>query len=166
MQSLIKTTVVIAILFFNCIHASAQNGPQTVRNEDLKLQFIVPAEWSVSSKEGGYLLAPSDTEGFVLVNMMDVKSQKDLRTAMENGLEQADGSKLMPLGDLNDLGSLGVAGVYEGKLDDADMRGFLMALMPPSGGRAVIAIIIAPTQNFNQSNMDKLKGIVRSVVFL
>lgn len=144
----------------------AQSGPQTVRNEDLKVQFIVPADWSVSTREGGYLLAPADTEGFMIIKMQETKSQKELHEAMSNGVEQQDGSKMMPIAELADLGNLGVSGLYEGKLDEQDMRGFLMALMPPSGGRAIIAIIVAPSQNFNQSHMDLLKKVVRSVVFL
>jgi hypothetical protein len=41
-----------------------------------------------------------------------------------------------------------------------------MALMPPSEGRAVICISVAPADIFNQSNMDELKTLLRSVVFL
>lgn len=160
------TFLVLLLSGVSFTQVAAQNGPQTVRNEDLNIQFIVPADWTVNTKNGGYLLAPADTEGFIMINVQEVKSQTALREAMENGIVQDDGTKMMPVAELNDLGKQGVAGLYKGKLGENEMEGFMMALMPPTGERAVVAVVVAPVPYFNQSHMDILKSVVRSVVFL
>ena len=69
-------------------------------------------------------------------------------------------------GELSNLGNQGVSGMYRGTIDGKEMLGFLMALMPPSKGRAAICITVAPVDVFNQSNMDHLKILLRSVIFL
>ena len=50
--------------------------------------------------------------------------------------EQEDGTILELDGDLSNLGNQGVSGMYRGTIDGTEMQGFLMALMPPSRGRA------------------------------
>jgi hypothetical protein len=85
---------------------------------------------------------------------------------MEAGILQEDGSILELNGDLTNLGNQGVSGMYRGTIDGKEMLGFLMALMPPSKGRAAICIAVAPIDLFNQSNMDQLKILLRSVIFL
>lgn len=168
---MIRTTFKIA-LFFLLILAfcnsavQAQDGPKTVRDEDKKIQFIVPSGWSVTEKDIGYVLGPYNTDGFILINVEDFNSLKELKAAMNNGITQEDGSILKVSSALNNLGEQGVAGMYEGTIDGKEVKGFLMALMPPSGGRASISIVVAPKENFNQSHMDELKGVVRSIIFL
>ena len=75
-------------------------------------------------------------------------------------------AKLIPQGELNMLGNLGISGIYLGDIKGTEMQGFLMALMPPSRGRAVICFIVAPVDQFNQTNIDHLKTLLRSVIFL
>jgi hypothetical protein len=60
------------------------------------------------------------------------------------------------------LGKLGVSGLYAGKIDETEMLGFLMAILPDGEGKAIICISVAPETVFNQSNMDQLKILIRS----
>ena len=85
---------------------------------------------------------------------------------MEAGIEQNDGTKLMLNGSLRLLGNQGVSGMYMGKIDEEEVTGFMMALFPPYETRAAICISVAPSKLFNQTNMDQLKLLLRSVIFL
>jgi hypothetical protein len=168
---MIRTTFKIALFFlflfsFWFHQLQAQDGPKTIRDEEKKIQFIVPSGWSVTEKDVGYILGLYDTDGFILIKVEKFKSLKDLKSAMNNGIAQEDGSVLTVTTELNNLGKQGVAGMYEGTVDGKEVKGFLMALMPPSGKKAAISIVVAPKDHFNQSHMDELKSIVKSIVFL
>ena len=159
--------LIVLLLFCTFNQSFAQDGPQTGRDEDMKLQFIVPSGWSVAKKEIGYVMVPYETtDGFILVKEDSFVSVKDLKVAMTNGITQENGTVLKPIGDLTDLGSQGVAGIFQGTIDEQEVKGFLMALMPPSGGRAAISVVVAPLEYFNQSHIDELKMLVRSIIFL
>jgi len=144
--------------------AQTQNEP--IIDNKMKLQFSAPAGWKISKKDDGYLMGSPNTSGFMLIKVQDFDSIISLKSAMESGILLEDGSKLLTDGDLYLLGGKGVSGMYKGVIDGTEMTGFLMALLPPSEGRAVICISVAPADIFNQSNMDELKILLRSVVFL
>lgn len=144
--------------------AQTQNEP--IIDNKMKLQFSAPAGWKISKKDDGYLMGSPNTSGFMLIKIQDFDSIISLKSAMESGILLEDGSKLLTDGDLNLLGDKGVSGMYMGAIDGTEMKGFLMALLPPSEGRAVICISVAPADIFNQSNLDELKTLLRSVVFL
>lgn len=156
----------IFLLTFAYATSYAQSGPQTIVDKEKKIQFTVPSGWSVTDKDFGYILGPYQTEGFILIQVEDYTNLNDLKNAMSNGITQEDGSVLTTMDPLTDLGSRGVAGMYEGEVDNESVRGFLMALMPPSKSRAAISIIVAPATHFNQSHIDELKALVRSIIFL
>lgn len=158
--------ITIIILAFTALNTTAQTSDSIIVNDDLLLQFTAPAGWHISQREDGYLLTSPKASGFMLITIQNFRTIKSLKTAMENGIEQVDGSKMMPLEDLSMLGNQGVSGLYGGKIDDIEMTGFLMALLPPSRTRAVICISVAPQRLFNQSNLDQLKILLRSVIFL
>ncbi len=161
-----KSTVLTLFCLSLAISSWAQEDSSVIVDKEMKIQFTVPEGWKVTKKDNGYLMGSSSTQGFMLLNVQNFTSLKKLKAAMEEGIEQEDGSKLMPVTDLAKLGNQGVSGLYSGKLDGVEMQGFLMALMPPSKGRAAICISVAPKSVFNQSNMDQLKLLMRSVIFL
>jgi hypothetical protein len=152
------------LVIISMSHAQTQNEPRI--DNKMKIQFTAPVGWKISKKDDGYLMGSPHTSGFMLIKVQDFDSIISLKSAMESGILLEDGSKLLTDGDLNLLGDMGVSGMYLGAIDGTEMRGFLMALMPPSEGRAVICISVAPADIFNQSNMDELKTLLRSVVFL
>jgi hypothetical protein len=102
----------------------------------------------------------------MFINVQKFATIISLKAAMEAGLQLEDGSILVPAGNLTLLGNIGVSGMYIGQIDGTEMKGFLMALMPPSKGRAAICISVAPEYLFNQTNMDELKSLLRSIIFL
>jgi len=144
----------------------AQYEVDPIVDNDMKLQFSAPEGWKTTKKADGYLMGSPNTNGFMLLKVQSIPTISSLKSAMEQGLQLEDGTKLEPVGELNMLGSLGVSGMYIGTIDGTEMKGFLMALMPPSKGRAVICISVAPIYLFNQTNMDELKTLLRSVIFL
>jgi hypothetical protein len=145
---------------------SAQTEKNVIKDDDMKIQFTVPEGWQATKKGDRYLMGSSNTTGFMLIEVQKYKSLKKLKSAMKGGIELEDGSKLMPAKDLANLGKLGVSGLYVGTVDGTEMQGFMMALMAPSNDKAAICISVAPAVMFNQSNMDQLKLLLRSVSFL
>jgi hypothetical protein len=78
-------------------------------------------------------MVPYETpDGFILVEVDSFTSVKDLKVAMTNGITQEDGEVLTTIAELADLGTQGVAGLYEGRVDDKEVKGFLMAVEQPS----------------------------------
>lgn len=136
---------------------------QIVSDSNLGFDFTPPEGWIATKKEHGYVMGSTHTQGFMLLQSQDFKSQKALKNAMDAGIEQEDGTMMMPVGELNMLGKQGVSGMYAGKIDEVEMKGFMMAFMPEGKGIAAIGIAVAPATVFNQSNMDQLKLLLRSV---
>lgn len=159
----------ILTLLISCLFGAeivAQDKSNTIVDKDLSIQFTVPEGWTVTKKESGYLMGSSTTSGFMMLEIQSFDSLNQLKTAMEAGIEQKDGTMLMPSGDLRLLGDQGVSGMYKGKIDGEEMTGFMMALFPPYEKKAAICISVAPSKLFNQSNMDQLKMLLRSIIFL
>jgi hypothetical protein len=162
MKSILLTLVYIS-LFSTGLWAQGNSEP--IISEEMKIQFTPPEGWKATQKEYGYLMGSPNTPGFMTIKVQKVTSLKKLKSTMEAGIEQEDGSLLMPAGDLTMLGSQGVSGIYKGTVEGTEMTAFLMALMPPSKGRVAICVAVAPKDLFNQSNIDQLKLLMRSVVF-
>lgn len=158
--------ILVIGLIFTLPNLYAQDGPKAIIDNDIKIQFTPPDGWQATKKDIGYVMGSDHTEGFMLIKVQDFKSLKKLKAAMEAGVKQEDGLILKPASDLTMLGDQGVSGIYIGTIDDVEMTGFLMALLPPSKRMAVICISVAPSSNFNQSNVDQLKMLLRSVIFL
>ncbi len=160
--------IFISICYFlvSLSTSMAQTVQESIIDEELKIQFSPPKGWKTSKKDNGYLMGSPNTSGFMLIKEQDFSNIIKLKSAMESGIELADGSVMKPIGELNLLGDVGVSGMYLGIIDGTQMKGFLMALMPPSKGRAVICLSVAPEYLFNQTNMDELKTLLRSVIFL
>ena len=146
--------------------SSARQNDSTIIDNDLKLQFTAPGGWSISKADDMYILKSPNNSGFMLIEIQNLTTLKSLKTAMEKGTGLHDGTIMMPLEELTMLGNRGVSGLFGGKIDDEDMTGFLMALLPPSRGKSVVCISVAPQNFFNQSNLDQLKILLRSVIFL
>ena len=161
-----STLIAILLIGFSLTSTLAQEDASIIKDDEMMIQFTIPDGWKSTKKDDGYLMGSENTNGFMMLKVQDFKSLKKLRLAMEAGIEQEDGSKLMVDGKLSNLGDQGVSGMYRGTIDGKEMQGFLMALMPPSKGRAAICITVAPIELFNQSNMDQLKILLRSVIFL
>jgi len=147
-------------------YSFSQDDNNVIKDDEMKIQFTVPDGWHATKKGDRYIMGSENTEGFMLIEVQNFKTLKKLTAAMESGIEQEDGSKMTPVSTLNKLGGQGVSGLFEGKIDETEMQGFLMALMPPSKRRAAICLTVAPKTSFNQSNMDQLKILLRSVIFL
>ena len=162
-----KSILISIFYILTCTGISlAQDEAEPIVDKEMKIQFSAPDGWKVTKKTDGYLMGSPNTNGFMLIKVQNFATIKDLKSAMKKGIKLEDGTELTPDGDINMLGSMGVSGIYLGTIDGTEMKGFLMALMPPSKGRAAICISVAPISVFNQSNMDELKILLRSVTFL
>ena len=138
---------------------------QKIADDDMGIEFTPPEGWQATKKEVGYLMGSAHTQGFMLLRSDEFKSIKALKSAMKKGIQQEDGSLLKPTKDLAILGDKGVSGMYSGTIDGTEMTGFMMALMPEGKGLAAICISVAPTNNFNQSNIDQIKLLMRNIKF-
>ena len=153
---------IVGLSYLTAQTVKAQTESNIVEDKELGVKFIVPDGWTATKKEASYIMGSTDYNGFMLLKTAEFKSLKELKNAMQDGIEQEDGSLLIPDGDLNMMGKLGVSGLYVGKIDETDMLGFLMAILPDGKGTAMICISVAPESVFNQSNMDQLKILIRT----
>ena len=158
-----KITVLFCfILILNA--ASAQEAERT-QDSELGISFSVPDGWSATKKGDAYILSSAGFNGFVMLKTELLHSINEVQSAMENGIELQDSTKMMPVEDLKLLGQQGVSGMYRGKIDEQDMTGYLIALMETNKQKTVLCISISPSDKFNQSNLDYVKILVRSVIF-
>lgn len=144
----------------------AQEFEKKETNETLGVEFTYPINWKPTTQEGGYILGSEGLEGFILIRVESYKSMKKMKEAMKNGIEQDDGSKLTLINDLQAMGDSGLAGMYQGIVDEQKVRGFMMSKLDKKSGKGAVVIVVAPEERFNQSHMDALKTIARTLTFI
>ena len=131
----------------------------------MAISFAVPDGWSATKKDDAYILSSPGFNGFAMLKTTLLHSLNEVKKAMKEGIELNDGTKLLPVEDLQMLGKQGVSGIYHGQIDDKEMTGYLIALMETTKQKTVLCISVSPTEKFNQSNLDYVKIMVRSVIF-
>jgi len=155
----------IASIIFTFLLISNFSWAQEIEtNTDLGIEFSYPSNWNLTPKEDGYLMGVENREGFILIKVEAYKSLKKMKASMQNGITQEDGSVLTLLNELQPYGENALAGMYEGTVDEKKVRGFLIGKF--NKGKSAITIVVAPATRFNQSHMDALKMIGRSLKFL
>ena len=156
----------ISIILVILLVSTISWAQESETNADLGIQFSYPSNWNLTPKEGGYLLSVEKREGFVLIKIEAYKSLKKMKDSMQNGITQEDGAVLTLLNELQPYGENGLAGMYEGTIDEKKMKGFLIGKFHEKTNKSAITIVIAPADRFNQSHIDALKMIGRSLKFL
>ncbi|MCB0505381.1 MAG: hypothetical protein KDC58_07735 [Cyclobacteriaceae bacterium] len=146
--------------------ASAQDFEKKETSQDLGIEFVYPVSWKPTPKKDGYILGSEKLEGFILIRVESYKSIKKMKEVMDNGIVQEDGSKLSLVNELQPMGEDGLAGMYEGSIDEKNVRGFMMGKLDKKSGKGVVIIVVAPQERFNQSHMDALKTIARTLTFI
>lgn len=144
----------------------AQEFEKKETNEKLGVEFTYPINWKPTAQEGGYIFGSEKLEGFILIRVESYKTMKKMKEAMKNGIAQDDGSKLTLLNELQPMGESGLAGMYEGMVDEQKVRGFMMSKLDKKSGKGAVVIVVAPEERFNQSHMDALKTIARTLIFI
>lgn len=160
----ILSTILLVILFIS--PSFSQEFEKKETNDSLGIEFTYPVNWNPTPKKDGYILGAEKLEGFILIRVESYKSLKKMKEAMKNGILQEDGSKLNLLNDLQPMGEDGLAGMYEGTVDEQKVRGFMMGKLDKKSGNGAIVIVVAPETRFNQSHMDALKTIARTLTFI
>lgn len=135
-------------------------------NAKFGIEFNYPSNWNPTTQKDGYLIGSEKLEGFILVRVGSFKSLKKMKASMQNGITQEDGSILTLLNELQPYGENALAGMYEGIVDEQKVRGFLIGKFNTKNNKSAFAIVVAPSNRFNQSHMDALKMIGRSLSFL
>lgn len=158
------TTFLLVVSF--SYSSFAQEFEKKETNEDLGIEFTYPVNWKPSAQDGGYIFGSEKLEGFILIRVESYKSIKKMKEAMKNGIAQNDGSKLTLINELQPMGELGLAGMYEGTVDEEKVRGFMMSKLNKKSGKGAMVIVVAPEERFNQSHMDALKTIARTLTFI
>ena len=158
-----KNTLLICFLLLLNV-AMAQDITRT-NIPEMGISFAVPDGWSATKKDDAYILSSPGFNGFIMLKTVLLHSINELQTAMENGIELQDSTKLVPVEDLKLLGQQGVSGIYQGMIDEQEMTGYLIALMETTKQKTVLCISVSPSDKFNQSNLDYVKILVRSVIF-
>ena len=154
------------LLLIFLLVANLSFAQKTESNADLGIEYSHPANWIPTAQADGYLLGSEKLEGFILIRIESYKSLKKMKASMENGIKQPDGNMLTLLNELQPYGENALAGMYEGTVDEQKVRGFLIGKFNPKNNKSAIAIVVAPSTRFNQSHMDALKMIGRSLIFL
>lgn len=161
-QAMKPFSLILILLFV----ANLSVAQKTENNADLGIEFNYPSNWSPTVQKDGYLIGSEKLEGFILVRVGSFKSLKKMKASMQNGITQENGSVLTLLNELQPYGENALAGMYEGTVDEQKVRGFLIGKFNTKNNKSAFAIVVAPENRFNQSHMDALKMIGRSMTFL
>lgn len=154
----------IFLIFLFTVNCSF--GQEKETNTSLGIEFSYPSNWTPTANENGYLIGSEKLEGFILVRVESYKSIKKMKASMQNGITQENGTMLTLINELKPYGENAFAGMYEGTVDEQLVRGFMIGKFNKANNKSAITIVVAPATRFNQSHMDALKMIGRSLTFL
>lgn len=163
-NSLRKQILAVILVFLSSLFVFGQET-ERILDKEMDISFGVPEGWKATKEGDYYLLGSPGTSGFMMIKTELLHSMNEVKAAMETGIKTKDGSVMKPAEELRQLGDQGVAGLYHGNIDDVEMTGYLMALMNAAKQKTVLVISVSPSASFNQSNLDNVKILLRSVIF-
>lgn len=158
-----KPAILLLGLWLASTLSMAQN---TQSNTQFGIRYMQPPGWTSTAKEDEILLGSDKLEGFILIRTAPYKSLKKMKVSMEAGVEKEPGTTLELDTELLPYGPDAVAGLYHGQIDGAPVKGFLIGKYDKESKKSVLIIVVAPEARFNQSHMDAVKTIGRTLSFL
>lgn len=159
----------LPVLIFLCLIFSLNIRSQeaitgTINEQYLGISFTVPDNWQAYKAEIGYFLVSETRKGFILVMQHDYESIEELRDAARETLADENGTLLQPDGDLEMIGTSGIAMHYNGYVEWQQAKAYAIALVSPYGGGVTILTAVEP-QTFSQLYIELVKGIADGVQF-
>ncbi len=134
-------------------------------NTELGITYTLPEGWTATQKDKEILIGSEKIDGFIVIRSATYKTLKKMKAAMEAGIAHSSGTLLTPTTELQSYGPNGYAGLYRGSIAEEPILGFLVGRFNTNAKRGILIIGAAPDKKFNQSHMDAVKLIGRTLTF-
>ena len=157
-----KVTVLLAAVLALSVAAGFASA-QTFDYPDYGLRLLIPEGWVGQEVEAGLLLGSETVPGVVLITTNDAGSIEELKTTAKAGLIDG-GTRLESAGDLEPVGSNGLAGEFSGTLDGVAARAFIVGLLN-SAGTGVTIMAAAETTQYSSAHRAAALAVARGVEF-
>jgi len=118
-------------------------GTERVNDEVNGYSFTKPDGWVHQQADGQILLGSHTIPGVISVFPHQAKSMQELHGLMQLGIQE-EGVFLTLDGNVQQKGSNGVVGYYNGSVQGEQARGYRMGLLSPHGGGIYILAVSTP----------------------
>ena len=142
---------IILCLTFTLVAPAQQSN--RVNYEQLGISFLVPNGWQSQEIDNGVLLQNQSLEGIILISTHN-QSISQIKAEALKPIQDEQGTYLTLIGSLEDLSATAVAGTFDGYLQGAMAKAYIIGIENPYKGLGVTISIAANTERFS----DKLKN--------
>lgn len=141
-------THLIFIILCSLLTLTAVSAQSTgvVNYEHLGIQFTLPQGWVGQEVEGGYLIGSHTEPGFALLSTHESRTLEEIRSQLQQGIMEANGTQLQLQGILEPAGNKGLGGEFKGALEGQAVTAYVLSLLNPYGNGVIILAATAPEQ--------------------
>lgn len=152
------------LLLLFCIFSLSAQQTGKITFDQLGIAFTIPTGWVGQEGDGMYLLGSNSVPGLVLLLPQDYPDLNTLKRELQAGYADQMGSNLQLSGGLEALDATAYGGVYQGYLEGAPARGYVIGVLNPKGAEVII-LAITTTQAYSQAQVQAAKAVRNSLEF-
>jgi hypothetical protein len=159
-------SVIITLLFYLNInqHPILAQASGEISYPSLGIAFTIPDGWVGQEVEGGYLIGHQTHPGFALMMVSDVNSLEELKAEAKKGINESSGTQLNLKGELEQIGSTALGGVFEGTLEFQPVTSYIIGVVN-SYGSGVSIITAASPDLYSETHKNLAQELALSLSF-
>jgi hypothetical protein len=157
------TSLLILCLIIPSIYAQQS---REIHEPYFGVDFTVPEGWNYQRTEIGYILGHNTIPGIIIVMGNDYKTIQEVEAAAMQGIQDANGTYLMPSDQIVPFGKNGRAGNFNGYLEGQQVSAYLISLVSTSDGKGVTMMAAASPNLFDEDHVYALEALGKSVRFI
>jgi len=145
--------------------ASAPGGAGEIEIPRIGIRFTPPPGWTAheTAQPHIFLLSSNTLQGAILLASAPVNSLDGLRNTLHEGLHEEGGTSLSLTGTLAAFGADGLAGEYQGLVQNHPGSGLAVGRVSAHGGAVVM--VAALRQNFSDEHRAAARTLAGSIGF-
>jgi hypothetical protein len=131
---------------FSLFFSFSVNAQQTGKIEypSLGISFTIPDGWVGYETEDAFLMGSETIAGLIILTLNDLEIMDELRREALSGISEGPGTELKPVGEIENIGIIGLSVGLEGMLEGNNVKGYAAGILNQFGSGVPILVLTSP----------------------
>jgi len=139
---------------------------ESVSDPEMGISFTIPAGWNGQKQEDAIYLTSTGYKGFILIQRHSYNSLEEMESEAGQGIvDEANGTHLMPVSELQAFGENGLAVEFSGVAQGTQTRSYAVGLISPQGGGVTIMAAVEGS-SYSEAYPGFVRGIAEGLAFI
>lgn len=146
--------------------AQTPGGGNRVSDPEMGISFIMPIGWNGQKQGEAIYVTSTNHKGFILIQRHSYNSLQEMANEAGQGIvDEAGGTRLMPVSEFQAFGTNGMAVEFSGVAQGRQARSFAVGLLSPQGGGVTIMAAVEAA-GYTQDYPGFVRSIAGSLAFI